>query len=182
MKSLISTNKGFALISSLFILLVVTLIAVAMGKNYNVQEKISGNVREKARALNAALAAEQYAEWTLSKASYSINTGSPCSGLVNYVSGTSQVCSNPPPSDVTAIPWGTGVNYQPPNMTLSTTGGDNAYYANPLFYIYYLGAAPGGQGAMYQVDALGYGGTQNAVAVVESIFLVSSGVKDLGAL
>ncbi|TLY57153.1 MAG: hypothetical protein E6K52_15000 [Gammaproteobacteria bacterium] len=41
---------------------------------------------------------------------------------------------------------------------------------------------PVGQGEVFQVDATGYGGNQNSVAVVESTVAVKPGVVDRGAL
>ena len=37
-----------------------------MFRSFGMQEKIAGNMREKQRALQAAVSAEQYAEWWLS--------------------------------------------------------------------------------------------------------------------
>jgi type IV pilus assembly protein PilX len=60
--------------------------------------------------------------------------------------------------------------------------GDGTYYKSPMIYIHYLGAAPGGQGAVFQIDALGYGGGDSSIAVVESTFQVTNGVRNLGGL
>jgi len=59
-------QRGLVLVSSLLLLLVVTMLALAMFRSMGLAEKISGNVREKQRALHAAVVAEQYAEWWLS--------------------------------------------------------------------------------------------------------------------
>jgi hypothetical protein len=65
-------------------------------------------------------------------------------------------------------------------MQLSTNGGVDTYYAAPSFYIEDLGAASGGRGQLYRLTAAGYGGNASAVAVVQSTYLLSTGVKNLG--
>ena len=48
-----------------------------------------------------------------------------------------------------------------------------------VFYISDLGADLVGNGEVYQIDAVGYGGAPDTVAVVESTYLVQS-VQNLG--
>jgi len=57
------------------------------------------------------------------------------------------------------------------NLTQSAS-----YAAAPVFYVTDLGPNkdPSAPGEVYQIDALGYGGTTNTVAVVESTFLIST--------
>jgi Tfp pilus assembly protein PilX len=76
------------------------------------------------------------------------------------------------------VPWVTGAG-APVGTTYTPTGfttgsGQNLFYALPAFYITSLGISADGTGTVYQVDAVGYGGTQNAVAVVESTYIVGS--------
>ena len=183
-----------ALISAMLLLVVLTILAISMFRGYGMQEKIAGNVREKQRALNAAVSAQQYAEWTLQ--SGGAPTSGQCAGVVP--STTSQVCTNQlntagpsGTSDYTILPWAMGVTYMPfttnvgnnvmntvsatsPTTTGSGVTKQDSYYQTPLFYITDLGA--GGGGELYQIDAVGYGGTPNAVAVVESTYLVTTNV------
>jgi Tfp pilus assembly protein PilX len=93
-------------------------------------------------------------------------------------------------TSVATVPWkiggaNVGVTYAPPNMAFSTSGGLGTYYASPVFYISYLGVGttPGNTpGLVYQIDAVGYGGGPNSVAVVESTYVVpTSSAKDLGS-
>ena len=59
------------LVSSLLLLIVVTIIALSMFRSFGIQEKIAGNMREKQRALQAAVSAEVYAEvWLQSNGSW----------------------------------------------------------------------------------------------------------------
>ena len=74
---------GLVLISSLLLLVVVTILAVGLFQNFGIQEKIAGNLREKQRALAAAEAAQEYAEWWLAQGNGS--TGITCSTTVRCV-------------------------------------------------------------------------------------------------
>jgi type IV pilus assembly protein PilX len=152
-----------------------------MFHGFGTEEQIAGNTREKQRAFASAVSAEQYAEWWL------INGSVPptvtCNTLVPADQG--QVCANALTNYAT-VPWSisgsqVGVTYTPfaQSQTISgpegsnTTPAQGSYYGYPVFYITALGASPGG-GQVYQVDAYGYGGTANAVAEVESTYLVTS--------
>ena len=189
-------QRGMVLISSLLLLLVVTIMALAIFRNSGVEEKIAGNQREKERALHAAESAQQYAEWWLSSG-LGATTPVNCTGLVAAITpNAGQVCANTLPSivlnnNVANLPWqvggaNVGVTYAPPNMLLNTAGGVNTYYQTPVFYISYLGltadSTTSNYKLLYQVDAAGYGGSANAVAVVESTYYVTSGICNLGAI
>ena len=191
-----AAQRGMVLISSMLLLLVVTILALAIFRNSGVEEKIAGNEREKERALHAAESAQQYAEWWLSSG-LGATTPIVCNSVVLVTTPASgQVCANTLPTIVTNglvanLPWqvngaNVGVAYTPPNMILNTAGGANNYYQTPLFYISYLGltadSTTSNYKLLYQVDAAGYGGSANAVAVVESTYYVTSGVCNLGAI
>jgi type IV pilus assembly protein PilX len=191
-----SAQRGMVLISSMLLLLVVTILALAIFRNYGMEEKIAGNEREKERALHAAESAQQYAEWWLSSG-FGATTPILCTTMVAATTpAAGQVCANTLPTIVTNgnvanIPWqvsgaNVGVTYAPPNMNLTTAGGVNTYYQTPVFYISYLGltatSTTSNYQLLYQVDAVGYGGSANAVAVVESTYYVTSGVCNLGTI
>lgn len=181
-------QRGMVLVTALLLLVVVTIIAVTMFHSFGTQERIASNVREKQRALHAAESAQQYAEWWLSMGNGSIVTN--CTTVVPASVG--QVCQNKlvdavPNSNITAVPWniaGTevGVTYTPPEMTIAKTAATDTYFQSPSFYISYLGLADGGKSTVYQIDAVGYGGRPDAVAVVESTYKLFAGPKDLGGL
>jgi len=170
-----------ALISALLLLLVVTILGMSMFRSIGVQARIAGNTREKQRALHAAEGAQAYAEWWVSQAGGGNATmGNNCSGVVTILDPTSvQVCSNQlTASTVTKGPWMSNNNpvgfvYTPTGM--STTGPDS-YAQMPMMYIAYLNGTydkqTGTQLSNYRVDASGYGGTTNTVAVVESSYQV----------
>ena len=183
------SQRGLVLVTSLLLLVVVTILALALFRSFGLDEKIAGNVREKQRALNAAETAEQYAESWLS--SGNANTGIVCTAPI-VVAPAGQVCSNVLSTvvpNVALVPWAIagapiGVQYVPSTPTPMNVGtpGPGFYSGKPTYYISYLGISPGGLGSVYQIDAVGYAGSANTAAVVESTYLVQSSVKDLGGL
>jgi type IV pilus assembly protein PilX len=165
-----------ALISGLLLLLVVTILAMSMFRSYGTQQKIAGNVREKQRALSAAVSAQKYAEYWLSNNSPPAAVD--CSAM--GVSALPQVCSNSP--DFTKVPWTVGaapvgVSFTNFNVTAQVNKAmptKGTYYGTPLFYVSDLGpAAAAGAGEVYQIDATAWGGTSDTVAVVESTYLIT---------
>jgi type IV pilus assembly protein PilX len=176
-------QRGAALAIALLILLMLASLGVAMFRSFGLQERIAGNTREKQHAFQAAQSALQFGEWWLTQGN--ATTGTACSGAL----AAAQVCSNAAAmATLTAAPWVIGSTYVPINvngaapMTISTTGGVGTYFAAPKLYINYMGLAPSGQARVYQVTAIGNGGDANSVAVVQSTYSVSTGIKDLGGL
>ena len=169
-------QKGMALVSALLLLLVTTMLGVAMFRSFGFLESVAGNTREKQRALHAAESAQTNAEWWLGAANgLNATAGSTCAGLVATPSSWT-VCSNPLANPV-AIPWTDGMAYTPSGMTTGSVGTVGNYASTPSFYISFLSnsydRSTGAQINNYQIDALGYGGTTNSAAVVESGYTVS---------
>jgi type IV pilus assembly protein PilX len=185
-----SAQRGVVLISAILLLVVMTLLALAMFKSFGIQELIAGNVREKQRAVQSAEAAEQYGEIWLSSLGNVLSNNVDCSslGLVAYTTtGTPYICQKPVAAiddalNVTTVPWtiggaevgfaffpgavaGTG------DLTVSTTGGIDAYYQVPRLYISWLGFD--GVHSTYRIDAWNYGGTTSTAAVVEGNYVVT---------
>jgi type IV pilus assembly protein PilX len=172
------------LASALLMLVVVTVLAIGLFRSFGMDEKIAGNTREKQRATQAAISAEQYAEWWLLNGVSA--TPITCSTKVTASVTVGQICNNALSASVTnvaVVPWMIGgvnvqVTYNPPNMTINnTTTSAGTFYAAPAFYISYLGVGTGANGIsgnVYQIDAVGYGGTQSTAAVVESTFIVQT--------
>ena len=182
-----SPQRGMVLVSSLLLLIVVTIIALSMFRSFGIQEKIAGNMREKQRALQAAVSAQSFAEnWLETNSAGTVS--SPCAGTLNANAGLVQICSNTLPAsvaDVTVVPWAVGqTNYTPPSMTVQAASVNAAsvdsasYYGTyttpPAFYISDMGIStdPSYPGEIYQIDAVGYGGTNTTVAEVESTYVV----------
>jgi type IV pilus assembly protein PilX len=182
-------QRGLVLVTSLLLLVVVTILAIGMFRSFGLDERIAGNVREKQRAVNAAETAEQFAESWLS--SGNATSAVACTTMVSANVG--QVCTSTLQAqgiNPASIPWqvagaNVGVNYLPSTptlMTTSQTGGSGTYYSNPVFYVGFLNTAivNGVSTTIYQIDAVGYGGSANTAAVVESTYQVQSGTKNLG--
>ena len=187
------SQRGVVLVSSLLLLIVVTIIALSMFRSFGIQEKIAGNMREKQRALQAAISAEVFAEaWLQGNGGTGVSQSVNCTALLNGVIGQGQICANwlpgslPAGTDVTNVPWviagnPVGVTFSPFGMPLGATTAYSAptaagpnFFATPTFYISDLGASvdPTVPGEIYQIDAYAYGGNQNTVAVVESTYAV----------
>jgi type IV pilus assembly protein PilX len=191
-------HRGIVLVSSLLLLVVVTIMALSIFRSFGVQEKIAGNMRDKQRALAAAISTQQFAEsWLVnsSNAPTAVNAGIPpsaditCSALVDANSGGGQLCINTMTSagdTVTSPPWSVGIKYTPPglNYTGSVTSGSSSdvYYARPEFYVTDLGPLATNNGEAYKIDAYSYGTSATTVAVVESTFAITCIVCNPGAL
>jgi type IV pilus assembly protein PilX len=177
------------LITTMLLLVVVTLLALAMFRGVGLEERIAGNTMEKQRALQAAVSAQQYGEqWLATNI-----TSSPavdCSGQASSSSSAPTICtnilSNSLASGIVAnVPWSiggqaAGYSYNPVNAATSTNyfpvntaGGLGTYYAAPVMYISQLGIDATLSNAVdYRIDAWSYAGAQSTVAVVESTYQV----------
>jgi type IV pilus assembly protein PilX len=187
------SQQGVVLITAMLLLIVVTIMALSMFRSYGVEERIAGNTRDKQRALNAAESAQQYAEFMLAGGTTPIASTCPVGILPNGI----EVCKlGPGPAiDFSITPWLTGVTYTQftsnpingVNNVVSATGtrdklngagvllASASYAQAPIFYITDLGPNAGTPaGEVYQIDALGYGGSTNTVAVVESTFVIGA--------
>ena len=177
-------QSGVVLITSMLLLIVVTIMALSMFRSYGVEERLAGNTRDKQRAINAAVSAQQFAEFTLASGTAPISGVCPGGVLPNGF----EVCTNNPAPNFTTLPWTAGVTFSnftsipingisnvvQANGTLDTPTASASYVQAPVFYITDLGPNAGSPGEVYQIDALGYGGSTNTVAVVESTFVIGS--------
>jgi type IV pilus assembly protein PilX len=194
-----TAQRGFVLISSILLLIVMTLLALAMFHSFGIQELIAGNVREKQRALQSAEAAEQYAELWLTAPGNALSNSVDCTstsvGLVAYsATSLAYVCQQPLASIVTGgaistVPWMTGGHElgfvffpgattgagtggtNTGDLTVSTTGILNSYFQAPRFYIALISSTP--LQAVYRIDAWNYAATTTTPAVVESNYVVT---------
>lgn len=163
---MMNKHKGFVLVASLLTLILLTVLGACLAKTFTLQETISGNQREKTRAVEMAQSALSYAEWWLNQGNNGV--GAACQAA-NAATTVAFICTNSLANPQT-VPWGAGVNYTPANIAISTTGGVNTIYAIPKFYIQYLGSSPNTGNNMYKITAMGYGGNSSTIAVIESIF------------
>jgi len=193
-------QRGIALVTSLLLLLIITILALSMFRSFGTMEKIAGNLREKDRALHAAVSAQQYAEWWLTTsaavadatAPVTCAAGPPLNANDNVDIG--QVCSQQTSlenllgvANVTQpLPWPvTYMQYSPAGSTTPLQVGLNAdppYALTPGFYISDLGPSADAQGEVYTIDAFSSGATTNTIAVVESTYEVQQGVVNRGGL
>jgi type IV pilus assembly protein PilX len=178
-------ERGMALISSLLLLLVMTILGIAMFRTFGMQERIAGNTRDRQRAVHTADTAETYGEWWLTRnGALNATQGTQCDGTAAMPTTTPLVCSNilsNTVADVTTVPWQNGaaylgVGYTPPGLQ-TNAGTKDAYYQPPTFYISFVSGTYDTNTKVttnaYTIDATGYGGTVNAVAVVEGAYVVS---------
>jgi len=183
-------QSGLVLVTCLLLMLITTLLAMAMFRGFGLRERIAGTMREKHRALQAAETAQMFAERWLATGNNSASAPVACIAGLNANLGQGQVCSNSlvvATGDVSAVPWtgGTGplgTVYLPPGMVVAAQAAIGTYLRAPQFYIQSIGPSASGNGIVFRVDAAGFGGTDSAVAIVESTFEVSSGVVDRGGL
>ena len=169
------------LIAALLLLVVVTILGVGMFHSFGIQERIAGNTREKQRGLRAAESTQAYVEQLL-KANQGANatTGTVCG---TGVATTLQICTNTLANVATNLPDAplniggvkTGVSFAPPGVTAGTNSA-NTYYQIPLYYVSFISGAynqqTGAATNTYTIDAVGYGGTKNSIAEVESTYVV----------
>jgi type IV pilus assembly protein PilX len=185
--------RGFVLIASLLLLLVMTLLALAMFHSFGIQELVAGNVREKQRALQSAFAAEQYAELWLTYPGNALTKLVDCSALTlqPYTPGVSvpYICKQSLASltTVTSVPWKNvnntelGFAFYPGStagsgdLTVSTTGGLSTYYQVPRFYISLQSYTPAT--TTFRIEAWNWGGTPNTSAVIEATYVVTNGTQ-----
>lgn len=182
-------ESGFVLIASLLILIVLTFLAIGMYHSFTVQENVTANTKEKGRAFQVAQSTLEYGEHLLQSGALltpSNPTGAPIACASGTPLTTATICNSTSPVNIKAPTSGSamtlanGSTYSTmePALTISQTGGNGDYYANPQLYIQYLGVTASGQ-YIYQVTALGYGGNSNAVAVVQSTYQVGNGTHCL---
>lgn len=180
-------QRGFTLLASLIFLVLLTILGISMFGGFSQNELMSGNMREKARALDSAQILLNDAQSWLVANTYSggsnWNQGIACaSNAAITVAGASKpVICNDALSNATSVPWaGFYMDKTPSGMSVSTTGGVDKYAASPSYYIQYIGISintpPGG---VYKVTATGQGGNSNAVAVVQAVYEVTALSNDL---
>jgi type IV pilus assembly protein PilX len=187
-------ERGIALVTSLLLLIIITILALSMFRGFGSQEKIAGNLREKDRAVHAAETAQQYAEWWLLQGSNAAIGSVACAppALSANVNPT-QICNQTLPNALgyaagtpivnAPMPWSMGYTYTPPNMStvpgVPGPNGDPGYAGPPGFYIADMGVAADGAGEAYQISAYGVASSGSTVAIVESTYEVAQGVTCL---
>ncbi|MGH8225599.1 MAG: pilus assembly PilX family protein [Gammaproteobacteria bacterium] len=158
-------NKGFALVSALAFLLVITLLGVSIFLGVNLQQKAAGNSLEKTRALELAQSVTIAAERWL--ATTQLSGPENCTGE----SSAFRVCASPP-TEPANPPYSYATPVSITGLQTSGSGGADTYYAEPGVWITYLGRATMGPGSLYRIDTYAYGGNERSIAVTETVFYV----------
>lgn len=171
-------QSGIALITSLLMLVLMTILALAMFRGFGLQEKIAGNTREKQRAFQAAENTLRYGEWWLAQTM--VGSGVVCTASVTINSASDmRACSNQLTNLIDPGTWTGQSFYKPPAMVVATGGGtvtdgsgnkDVNYAQVPGLYVAYIGLSPNGQQTLYSVTAAGYGGSSTSAAVIQSVY------------
>jgi type IV pilus assembly protein PilX len=183
-------QRGVALVTSLLLLVIITILALSMFRSFGTQEKIAGNLREKERALHAANSALQYAEWWLLQNNNTAAGAIACpAGSIAATPTVGQICNQTPQlagwDPTQPALWPGQVTYTPQNMLLvgqPLVAGNPPYFATPAFWIADRGVAADAAGEAYQIDAYGYGSAASTVATVESVYEIQQGVVNRGGL
>jgi type IV pilus assembly protein PilX len=184
--SLVYRERGMVLITTILLLVVVTLLALAMFRGVGLETRIAGNVMDKQRALQAATSSEYYAEqWLVTNAGSSTLTV--CTSTTFTTTASPEICSNTLATSTDAlsaavVPWNIGgspigYSYNPvvgtTNLFPISAGTANSYAGAPTVYIADLGTDATNANAIdYQVDAWSYGGGAGTIAVIESTYQI----------
>lgn len=177
-------HAGYALITAMIFLLILSGVAVMMLRSGSFQARIAGNTLDKQRAQQAAEAALRYAEWLVSQDSTTATIT--CAGVLDASVLTGAPVCNATLTSPTTLPWPNRVDYVPNNMTVKTGGGlvsgttgiagDINYAGKPSFYIAATGFSASGA-RMFQITASGYGGSTNSASVLQSVYSISSATR-----
>ena len=179
-----SIQSGMVLITTMLLLVVVTILALAMFRGAGLEQRIAGNTMEKQRALQAAVSSQQYAEqWLVNNVQTSPAVD--CSGTGSPSNSAPTICSDilanslDAGATVATVPWtigggNVGYSFNPTNIfSVNTSGGPNTYYSAPVLYISELGQDGTLANAVdYGVDAWARGGSLSTVAVVDSVYQI----------
>jgi len=185
-----AASGGFALVASLLLLIVLTLLGVSALNMIGLQERMASNLKEKERATEAAEIANRGAELFL--ADYPPPgvleeipvAGSPGPTGVWELGGPIGGAGKPAKDFAADTNWAAAAEFGAPpfdDNALVGTGATNLYVAKPQSYTeefllqpYTLNPDDLATGAglfYYRVTGRGFGGNDTAVSVVQSIYL-----------
>jgi type IV pilus assembly protein PilX len=175
------SQRGYVLVTSLLLLVVMTMFAVSMFRSFTLQDKIAGNVREKQRALANAESAQQYAENYLATLTTITPIELACNKLVPVTQPSDvQICNNAmTPATIFNAFWAVGNQYSMAGQTYSGAVGWNSYLDHPGFYIWDAGPSADGSGEIFQIDTWADAAAKTTVAVIESTYLIKPTVRCL---
>lgn len=185
-------QQGAALVISMIMLAVVTLLGVHAMRGLGLGESAAGGTLDKQRAFQAAEGTLRYAEWWLARRALGLARRDPPGDCDDVVDGNDlqrmRVCTQP--IDAASLPWRGHTTYTPRQMVVAAGGGaaanaavsgDVNYAATPQLHIADMGLGPY-RARIFQVSAAGFGGHASTVSVVQGTFSVRFHSVDLGAL
>jgi type IV pilus assembly protein PilX len=177
-------QRGVVLVTCMIILFVITILALYMFGGFTQDEKISGNTREKARAVDASFSALNQAQFWMAQSGNVYDNGWKTGVSCTASSTTPVVCSNEI-SAPTTLPWTVGVTGTIPGLNVVDEDDEGSragkYAEGTRYHIQYIetvGANPGV--GMYRVTATATGGNADAVAVQQGVFQVTTDSQDIG--
>jgi type IV pilus assembly protein PilX len=174
-------QNGFILIISLIFLVIISMLGIAMFSGVTMDEKMSGNLREKNRSLDAAQTTLNAVQgWLTIRSNImmgnSVNIGVACTTSTTQPAICSNALTDPTQPDL----WPFSATYQPPGMSVSALGGVNTYSANTKYHIRFLGYDDGNPlVGLYQITAAAYGGDSTAISVVRAVYRVEASSSPL---
>lgn len=168
---------GFALVTVLLFLIILSVLAVSMFGSSSIQGKISGKTLDHHRAMQTAEYALKFGEWLLQNGNL---TEASCTQMLDLAvpANKAVICTNPLVNPAT-LPWSTGLSLTPSGMAVMAGGGrtpaqgasgttDINYARQPSLYIYKLGNDASGN-PLFQLTAAGFGGSSNSVSVLQAV-------------
>lgn len=162
-------QRGVALITGLIFLVVLTLLGIAAARMASLEERMSGNMRDRSLAMQAA-------EMTLRVAEQDIMTSGRVSGLTNFVAAcTNGLCYNGIAGYATPI-WSTVSMTAAPSVAYNTyvpaAAPINGLSAWPRYLIEGMRKTPpgGGEDFYYRITVRAQGANPNTVVWLQEIF------------
>ncbi len=167
------TARGFALISALLLLLVITLLGVSLFLGVGLEQRATGNSLDKGRALQLAQSAVSVTQQWLRNMYTNDKTPIPTDCKDTTPNPTQfHVCASLPTTPDDPSTWSGVTQLSFSQVSVTTAGGSNGYWAKPGVRVTFLGNASMGPGRLYLIDAYAYGGNQNTLAAVQSVYYV----------
>lgn len=166
-------QHGVALITGLIFLVVLTLIAVTAARMAGLEERMSGNMRDRSLAVQAA-------EMALRDAERDIRTR--VSGITNFVSAcTNGLCYNGPAGNSNGTNWNTTPVWTLVSLTAAPSvaygqftgaGGIAGISAQPRYIVEGMRKTQPGGGVVfyYRITARAQGGNPNTVVWLQEVF------------
>lgn len=168
-------QHGAALITGLIFMVILTLLGITAARMAGLEERMSGNLRDRSLAMQAA-------EMALRDAEQDIITSGRISGLTNFVAAcTNGLCYNGGDGNANGVDWQATPIWTLASMTAApsveygaiTAAGDiDGVSADPRYLIEGIRKTPpgGGEDFFYRVTVRAQGANPNTVVWLQEIF------------